>query len=110
MRTWNCHARRFAAGRLRPFTLMRDVAGGADRPHEGLVVEPTAAVGLPPRAADGLGARDAERLPWNDVPQVLTQLAAAGLLLGVITIRSRWVRRVAAGAPAATPPPEQGLA
>jgi 2-haloalkanoic acid dehalogenase type II len=100
---------------LDSWTLWNDVAGDADRgrawraaylrityrtgayrPYEALVAEAAEAVGLPRRLADDLDARYAELLAWNDAPEVLMKLAAAGLRLGVVTNCSERPGRVAA--------------
>ena len=100
---------------LDSWTLWNDVAGGADRgrawraaylritygtgayrPYEALVAEAAEAVGLSRRLAGELDARYAELRPWNDAPEVLTALAAAGLRLGVVTNCSERLGRVAA--------------
>ena len=100
---------------LDSWTLWNKVAGGADRgrawraaylrityrtgayrPYEALVAEAADAVGLPRRLADDLDARYAELRPWNDAPEVLAELAAAGLRLGVVTNCSERLGRVAA--------------
>lgn len=99
---------------LDSWTLWNDVAGGADRgrawraaylrityrtgayrPYESLVAEAAEAVGLPRHLADDLDARYAALRPWTDAPEVLTQLAAAGLRLGVVTNCSERLGRVA---------------
>jgi len=100
---------------LDSWTLWNDLAGGADRgrawraaylrityrtgayrPYEALVAEAAETVGLPRRLADELDARYAELQPWDDVPEVLSNLAAAGLRLGVVTNCSERLGRVAA--------------
>jgi 2-haloacid dehalogenase len=100
---------------LDSWTLWNDVAGDADRgrawraayllityrtgayrPYEALVAEAAETVGLPRRLADELDARYAELQPWDDVPEVLSNLAAAGLRLGVVTNCSERLGRVAA--------------
>jgi 2-haloacid dehalogenase len=100
---------------LDSWTLWNDVAGGADRgapwraaylrityrtgayrPYEDLVAEAAEAVGLPRRLAADLEARYAELQPWNDVPDTLMRLAAAGMRLGVVTNCSERLGRVAA--------------
>jgi len=68
---------------------------GAYRPYEDLVAEAAAAVGLPRHLADELNARYAELRPWNDVSDVLSQLAGAGLPLGVVTNCSERLGRMA---------------
>jgi 2-haloalkanoic acid dehalogenase type II len=69
---------------------------GAYRPYEDLVAEAAEAVGLPRHLADELDARYGELQPWDDVPEVLRQLAADGLRLGVVTNCSERLGRVAA--------------
>jgi len=69
---------------------------GAYRPYEALVAEAAETVGLPLRLADELDARYAELQPWDDVPEVLSRLAAAGLRLGVVTNCSERLGLVAA--------------
>jgi 2-haloacid dehalogenase len=100
---------------LDSWTLWNDVAGGAERgrawrvaylrityrtgayrPYEALVAEAAEVVGLPRRLADELDARYAEVRPWDDAPEVLAQLAAAGLRLGVVTNCCERLGRVAA--------------
>jgi 2-haloalkanoic acid dehalogenase type II len=100
---------------LDSWTLWNDVAGGADRgapwraaylrityrtgayrPYEDLVAEAAKAVGLPRRLAADLHARYGELQPWDDVPDTLTRLAAAGMRLGVVTNCSERLGRVAA--------------
>jgi len=100
---------------LDSWTLWNDVAGDADRgrawraaylrityrtgayrPYEALVAEAAEAVRLPRRLADDLAARYAELRPWDDAPEVLAKLAAAGLRLGVVTNCSERLGRVAA--------------
>jgi 2-haloalkanoic acid dehalogenase type II len=100
---------------LDSWTLWNDVSGGADRgrawraaylrvtyrtgayrPYEALVAEAAEAVGLPRRLAEDLDARYAELRPWDDAPEVLARLAAAGLRLGVVTNCSERLGRVAA--------------
>jgi 2-haloalkanoic acid dehalogenase type II len=100
---------------LDSWTLWNDVAGDADRgrawraayllityrtgayrPYEALVAEAAETVGLPRRLADELDARYAELQPCDDVPEVLSNLAAAGLRLGVVTNCSERLGRVAA--------------
>lgn len=100
---------------LDSWTLWNDVAGGADRggpwraaylrityrtgayrPYEDLVAEAAEAVGLPRGLAADLDARYGELRPWDDVPDTLTQLSAAGMRLGVVTNCSERLGRVAA--------------
>jgi 2-haloalkanoic acid dehalogenase type II len=69
---------------------------GAYRPYETLVAEAAEVVGLPRRLADELDARYGELRPWPDAPEVLMQVAAAGLRLGVVTNCSERLGRVAA--------------
>jgi 2-haloacid dehalogenase len=100
---------------LDSWTLWNDVAGDADRgrawraaylrmtyrtgayrPYETLVAEAAEAVGLPRGVAGDLDARYAELRPWDDAPEVLGRLRAAGLRLGVVTNCSERLGRVAA--------------
>lgn len=94
---WNNVAGGADRGRAWRAAYLRITYGtGAYRPYETLVAEAAEAVGLPRRLADDLDARYAELRPWNDVPEVLARLAAAGLRLGVVTNCSERLGRVAA--------------
>jgi 2-haloacid dehalogenase len=58
---------------------------GRYRPYETLVAEAAEAVGLPRRLAGELAARYGEIEPWSEVGEVLGELHAAGVPLGVVT-------------------------
>jgi 2-haloacid dehalogenase len=94
---WNDVAGGEAMGRRwRAEYLQRTYRTGAYRPYEVLVAEAAEAIGLPRGVADTLADRYPELKPWPDVRDVLGQLAAAGMRLGVVTNCSEKLGRIAA--------------
>ena len=69
---------------------------GAYRAYEDLVAEAAAVVGLRRGIAAELDARYSELQPWPGVQETLGGLAAAGVLLGVVTNCSKQLGRIAA--------------
>ena len=95
---WNEVAGSAEAGQIwRAAYLRQTYATGAYRPYEILVAEAAEAVGLDRSLADELDARYAELQPWPGVVPVLSDLAAAGLKLGIVTNCSHRLGRIAAG-------------
>jgi 2-haloacid dehalogenase len=94
---WNDVAGSAAQGmRWRAEYLRRTYRTGAYRPYETLVAEAAEAVGLPRDAADVLAHRYGELRPWPEARDVLAELAATGLRLGVVTNCSEALGRIAA--------------
>jgi 2-haloalkanoic acid dehalogenase type II len=69
---------------------------GPYQAYEKLVADAAEVVGLPRRLADDLAARYSDIEPWPDAGDVLAELLAAGLPLGVVTNCSERLGRVAA--------------
>ncbi len=69
---------------------------GAYRPYADLVAEAAEAVGLTRDLSEQLDARYVELQPWPGVPEILQELARAGVRLGVVTNCSERLGRLAA--------------
>ena len=94
---WNAVAGDAAAGhRWRTDYLQRTYRTGGYRPYEDLVAEAAEAVGLPRQVAGALAERYGELRPWPGVVEVLQELAARSIPLGLVTNCSERLGRVAA--------------
>lgn len=94
---WNDVAGDPQAGRLwRNKYLEITYREGAYRDYETLVAEAAEALDLDPGWAATLSARWAELQPWSEAPAVLTELASAGVRLGVVTNCSQRLGHLAA--------------
>lgn len=69
---------------------------GSYRDYETLVADAAEALHLDRGLAAGLSARWAELQPWTEAPDVLTELASAGVKLGVVTNCSEHLGHLAA--------------
>ncbi|UPK73604.1 HAD-IA family hydrolase [Nocardioidaceae bacterium SCSIO 66511] len=82
--------------RWRDEYLRRTYAAGDYRPYDQLVAEASSAQGLDSALQDELTHRWGELRAWPEVPDVLRELSAAGVRLGVVTNCSEALGRSAA--------------